>query len=262
MEFINGISIIGSGNVAWHLTHLFVRNKVQINALVSRNEKSAANIAQPLKLPFSSDINIIPENTDLILICVADGAIDTVAEMLAGKNIPVAHTAGSVSLEVLSKYHKNAGVFYPFQTFTRDIPLSDSEFPICIEATNSELSALLFKLANYISKKIISLNSEERKHLHLSGILVNNFSNYLYAKAFDYLESKKIESELLLPLIQQTVKKIGYDHPEKLQTGPAARGAKQVIEKHLIMLAGNKELEEIYKLMSNKILQFYNNKNE
>lgn len=262
MKFKNGISIIGSGNVAWHLTHLFSKNNIRINALISRNLKAVSKLAEPLNITYSSDIEHIPENSDLILICISDGAIIEMSKKLVGKNRPIAHTAGSISLDVLSLYHSHSGVFYPFQSFTLGVPITGLEIPICIEASNSETTDLLRQLGATISNKIVCLNSAQRKNLHLSGVLVNNFANFLFAKAYDYLEKQNIDSGLLFPIIQQTARKIVNAHPGKLQTGPAARGATSVIEEHLVLLEGDKDLKEIYELISHKIMQLYKNRNE
>jgi predicted short-subunit dehydrogenase-like oxidoreductase (DUF2520 family) len=42
-----------------------------------------------------------------------------------------------------------------------------------------------------------------------------------------------------------------------LQTGPAARGDKQTIDKHLLLLADDKRLAEIYTILTQSILVVY-----
>lgn len=258
MNLKSGITIVGSGNVAWALSHVFSSRNVKINKIVGRNKVLVKELADEIDVPFSYSLEEISQETDLVLLCVSDGAIEKIAEQLKETQIKVAHTAGSVPLSALSKSFPNAGVFYPFQTFTKQIPLEGMEIPVCIEALNPEMTEFLKELASLISCNIVELDSENRRKLHLAGVIANNFSNYLISESFTYLDNSHIDTELLLPILQQTIKKLNYAHPGELQTGPAARGSVEILNNHTEMLANNKDLQDIYKLMSEKILQHYN----
>ncbi len=262
MELNSGITIVGSGNVAWHLAHIFKKNNFWINYIVGRNRTTASELANSIQTKYSTKLDDIPDNTNLVLLCISDGVIEEIAHSLKNRNFVVAHTAGSVPLSAISSHVSNAGVFYPFQTFSKQIAETDIEFPICIESSNKTTQSLLTELATTISKIVVQLDSKKRKELHLAGVIANNFTNYLFAEAFNYLNKKEIDSNLLLPIIKQTVKKLEYDEPKNLQTGPARRGNREIINNHLEILGENKDLQDLYKLMSEKILQYYKNNNE
>ena len=257
MKFNHNITIIGSGNVAWHLVFAFTQAGVSINKVISRNKEHAKELAKLVKADFGDQINAIRPETTLVLICVTDSAVENIISGIQDCNIPFAHTAGSIPLPVIEKSEINAGVFYPFQTFTKNVRMGDVDFPVCIEATSGGMLEMLKDLASKISKRVIELDSPQRKKLHLAGIFANNFSNYLFTKAFKYLESNNIESNLLIPLIDETVKKIHITHPEELQTGPARRNNKKIIEEHLSILASDKNLSELYSRLSKDIIEYY-----
>ena len=59
--------------------------------------------------------------------------------------------------------------------------------------------------------------------------------------------------EAILPLIDETAKKVHQLAPRQAQTGPAARNDREVMDKHLQMLADMPHLQHIYKLLSESI---------
>ena len=85
----------------------------------------------------------------------------------------VAHTSGITSINSLSEKNKR-GVFYPLQTFTKERFQDLSEVPFCIEGIENDVTNSLSHLARKISNKVIELNSEQRKYLHLAAVMVNN----------------------------------------------------------------------------------------
>jgi predicted short-subunit dehydrogenase-like oxidoreductase (DUF2520 family) len=62
-----------------------------------------------------------------------------------------------------------------------------------------------------------------------------------------------IPFEVLLPLIDETSAKVHMLTPREAQTGPAVRGDMAVVQSHLQALSEDKELNEIYALISNYI---------
>jgi predicted short-subunit dehydrogenase-like oxidoreductase (DUF2520 family) len=255
VNFNKGITIIGTGNVAWHLAVAFKNAKVGINKIVGRDIEKARELGEYISCPYSTNIMAIPDETEIVLICVSDTAIESVIEQLQYIHVPVAHTAASVPLSVFGD-NPSAGVFYPFQTFTRNIRMGQLEIPICLEANSPQVYHLLETLAACISKSIVSMSSEERKLLHIAGILVNNFPNYFYMQSFNFLAENKIDSKLLLPLIQETVQKLNFGNPSDLQTGPARRGSTDIVHKHIHEIKDN-ELRELYSYLSKSIMAYY-----
>lgn len=60
----------------------------------------------------------------------------------------------------------------------------------------------------------------------------------------------------MLPLIEETTRKIHFLTPEEAQTGPARRNDRNIIEDHLHMLENEPELAEIYRNISRSIRMY------
>jgi len=224
------IVLIGNGNVATHLYAAFLKaDGINVTKISSRN------------------LNEIP-NADVTIIAVSDDAISEVSSKI--NNTFVVHTAGNATLNSL-KNSTRKGVFYPLQTFSKDVEVAFNEVPFCLEAENKTDLNLLEQLAKSIGEKVYFVNSEQRKSLHLAAVFVNNFTNHLYKIGNDICQKNNVPFEVLLPLIKETSEKIKNSSPEKAQTGPAIRNDKKTIENHLQLLNSNQQ--EIYKILTKSI---------
>lgn len=229
------INIIGRGNVATHLNKAFSGS----NTVELINPHTLEN------LDYTSDI---------ILICVSDDAIEGIIRKLNVCDSIIAHTSGSVSIDLFKDKFKNYGVFYPLQTFTKNVELNYSEIPVFIEGSSEDVSKKLIDLGSTFANKIVFANSASRRKLHLASVFACNFTNALARIADNILSDTNIPFENILPLMHQTVNKLNFLSPEEAQTGPAVRGDKKVMEAHLNLLKDAPELAELYKLFSGIIM--------
>lgn len=254
MSRFKNITIIGAGNVAFHLGNHLIKNNFTINSVYNRSIKNGKQLAQQLGATFIENLTFIPKNTSLVLVCVADDAIASVMECIPA-HFKIAYTSGSVKLEDVST-KKQLGVFYPLQTFTKDKPLNLEEVPFFIESNDSQFATELTALAKELSSNVFYASSEQRFHLHISAVMVNNFVNHLYTLANEHLEANELSINHLIPLIKETTSKLNDTPPVKAQTGPAKRNDQAVINKHLQALSGS--TKEIYALISSSIQQKHN----
>lgn len=224
------VLLVGKGNVATHLHNTFLSIDNIVFTQIS-----------------SRDLKNIPK-ADITIIAVSDDAIAEVSSKI--KNTFVVHTSGACSINEL-KNTTNKGVFYMLQTFSKDKKVDFSEVPFCLEAENKKDEEQLKEIAKLIGKKIYTVNSEQRKALHVAAVFVNNFTNYLYKIGNDICKEHHVPFDILMPLIKETASKIETLSPEKAQTGPAIRNDKITIKNHLDLL--NKEQQKIYKIITKSI---------
>jgi predicted short-subunit dehydrogenase-like oxidoreductase (DUF2520 family) len=225
------VNVIGSGNVAYHLMNAFNNSK----------EISAIQLS-------SRELTTIP-NAAISVIAVSDDAIKSVSSHLKTRNELVVHTSGTVSMDTLQTPRK--GVFYPLQSFTKGKQVDFNTIPICLETASRTDYELLESLANSIGKKIYSIDSNQRKKLHLAAVFVNNFTNHMYQVGKDICDQHQVPFEILQPLIEETAKKVKDLSPKDAQTGPAKRNDSSTIQNHLEQL--NLQQQEIYKLITKSI---------
>lgn len=234
------LAIIGNGNVGIHLRQAFSSSGNNVNIY---NARSFAG--------FDS-------NPDIVLLTVRDDAIESVASHIAATHRYftgiVAHTAGSVPIDILRPYFRNHGVLYPLQTFSKcHLDLNYSKIPFFIEGSDVEVAATLEKLATTLSPNVFQLNSRQRMKMHIASVFACNFTNALYDISSHLLEEAGIPFSVLHPLIQETVRKIESLSPAEAQTGPAVRGDVKVISRHIEALESDHELQRLYMQISKYI---------
>ena len=254
---IKNIAIIGSGNVATALAKAYAEKNINIVQVLSKNIKNAkklvAQLASYQNISAISDFKKLTQHVDCVIIAVNDDAIAEVLNKLPFKDKLVVHTSGSVGLSVF-KGVKKYGVFYPLQTFSNQNIKTLTDVPFCIEGNSETTKKKLIQLAKQVSNQVTELNSEQRKALHLAAVFANNFSNYMYIIAEEITSKNKLDFNLLKPLILETAKKIITQLPKQAQTGPAKRHDFETLSEHLKLLENEKELQEIYSIISNRIM--------
>ena len=256
MAFYADIAIIGSGNVAWHLTRALEEAGHHIHEVYSRNTKNAQSLVSKLySTNVAKSLDFSNSEATLFIIAVSDDAIEEVAsDLIIPKNATVVHTSGSASIEILNGITNHYGVLYPFQSFSKSRKVNFKDVSILVEASDKETNKLLLRLGGTISDKVVPMDSAKRSALHISAVVASNFTNHLLLIAKQIATANKIDFELLEPLIIETVNKSLENGPEKSQTGPAARGDLKILDQHLSFLEGNAPVQEIYKLLSQHIL--------
>ena len=161
------------------------------------------------------------------------------------------HTAGSMPLSVFEGYADRCGVLYPMQTFSMDREVDFREIPLFIEASDAASLQQIRALADSISQHVYELSTADRKYLHLAAVFACNFANHCYTLAADVLQKKGLPFDVMLPLVDETARKVHELHPKDAQTGPAARGDQNVMQAQASLLDG--KAKEIYELLSQSI---------
>lgn len=238
-------AVVGKGNVGTHLHR----------ALSKANEVSLID---------SRTLAGSPADSEVIIIAVNDAAIEETARRINELTREtylspiIVHTSGSVGIDILGKAGvERAGVFYPLQTFSRDMELDYSHIPLFIEAADEDVANRLKTLAGTFTDSIHEADSTGRRRLHLAAVLACNFVNHLWTLADAELNKMGSSIEVLRPLIEETVAKIGRTSPLLAQTGPARRHDYSTVKAHLEMLRSNPSLEKIYSLLSSSISDTY-----
>ena len=246
------IVILGSGNVAFHLAKAFYQNNIPVAQVFGRNESDLKLISSEFKIPFSTQ-NLA--DADFYLIAVSDDSVEEISKKITRKNSLVAHTSGSLPVEILKGDYRKAS-FYPLQTFSKSKELNYSEIPFFLEAENNDDVEILKNLISKISNQIIVSTYEKRKYIHLTAVFACNFVNHLFARAKEISDSQEIPFHYFLPLIEETTQKILTIDPKSAQTGPAVRNDQRVLELHEELLNDPEKLK-IYKTMNESIKKMY-----
>ena len=229
------IVIIGQGNVASNLHHAFTKKGVACQMVSSRD-----------------GLCEVPQ-ANVYIYAVRDEALAEVAAQVKGKEKSLhLHTSGSMPMSVFGSDKPHAGVFYPFQTFSKARLIEDfSSVPVFFEARGIDDISAVYSLALTITSHVYETTQHDRERLHVAGVYACNFSNLMYTMAAELLSNTHIPFKALLPLIDETAAKIHSLHPSDAQTGPARRGDENVMEHHMSLL--NDEHKQVYQILSEAI---------
>jgi predicted short-subunit dehydrogenase-like oxidoreductase (DUF2520 family) len=250
---IQNIILIGAGNVATHLGLAIQKTGRWIVQVYSKTEENARQLSEKLHADYSVDLKTISTEADLYIVSVTDDVIGKIAKSLRLKGKMIVHTSGSVSMDVLKNCSDNFGVLYPLQTFSKTREIDLSIVPLCIEANSKDNLQLLERFSKELSRKVVEVDSEKRKILHLAAVFASNFPNFMFSIADKILTENKLDFELLRPLILETAMKVQELKPEEAQTGPARRGDEEILKKHIRLLKEYPEYQKIYNIMSDGI---------
>ena len=249
------IVIIGSGNVAAILGRKFIAAGHKIIQIMSRNASAASELAYEWDTESANYTTLINKNADVYIIAVTDTALEELVSNLKLPGKVVAHTAGSVSKEILKNVTAHYGVFYPLQSLRKEVTRLP-DIPLFFEGNDKIATTTLQKLAQSISfKKPVAAGAEDRLKLHVAAVIVNNFTNHLYVLAEKYCQKEGIDFHQLIPLIEETVERLKTSSPAETMTGPAIRNDQETIRKHLELLNEYPPIQNIYQLLTESIQQ-------
>ena len=256
--------MIGTGNVAYYIAEYF-QSKKSVNLLQvfnHRNSKEAKQFSKKFQCDLMTDYKSIHPKADIYIIAVKDDAIVEVAKQLVPLKLKglIVHTSGSVDMNVLKNGSSKIGVYYPLQTFYKGASIDWKTTPLLIEANTKSALNTLKQLASTVTKTVKVVDSKNRLQIHLAAVFGCNFTNAMYVSAYELIENNlsKKDTELLLPIMQQSFQKLQTIHPKKAQTGPAMRNDKLVMKKHLQLLKHDKQLSHVYAALSDLIMRQQN----
>ncbi|MFD2827356.1 Rossmann-like and DUF2520 domain-containing protein [Leeuwenhoekiella polynyae] len=250
------LSIIGTGNVAFHLARAFsAAQGVNLQFVAGRDLEKLKTFEE-----FSATLNLNKElektfYSDVILIAVSDASIAAVSQQLMESKALIVHTSGSTAIQILDQ-NKRCGVLYPLQSFSKEKELVYKEIPFLIEAKLQDDLGVLKLLTESLSANYFTVNSKDRAALHLAAVFSNNFTNHILTEAKQLCNDHNVSFELLKPLMLETVQKAFSIGPENSQTGPAKRKDTPTINKQLSALK-SAEQKQLYTLLTQAIQNYY-----
>lgn len=254
------ISFIGAGKVAGALCRKFFSSGFKIQQIISRTKIRGDSLAVSCNALWSPDYQF-SGSEDIIVVAVPDDKLEDVLRRIdCPDNIVVAHTAGSLGLEVFPDNIRHKGVLYPLQTFSDNRNIEFTDLPFFLEESDSYSAGTLKDLAESIGGKVHFVDTEHRKLLHVSAVFVCNFINHMMTSGKLLAESAGFQFGVLQPLINETILKAIENGPENSQTGPAIRSDDGTIKRHIDLLSFSPELQAVYREITRSIIRFYKNR--
>ena len=245
--------MIGAGNVATNLVRALSATGIEVVQVYSHTLAHARELADTVNAGATDDLSALEMGADIYIISVKDDAIVNVVSSIPDNGALWVHTSGSIPMTVFEGRRQRYGVFYPMQSFSKQIATDFTEVPFFIEAVNDGVALEIEALAQRLSQRVFHATSEQRRRLHIAAVFACNFANHLWTLADDVLRDAELPFDVMLPLISTTVDKLKRLSPAESQTGPAMRRDHRVMQSHMAMLDKDKAL--IYKTLSDNIMK-------
>ena len=259
MRKYNKLVILGTGNVAYALAQTLRESGRTILQVWGRSEEAARKLGSFLHIPFTSQIDQLDAHADAYIICVKDDAIASVAAQFPFANKPLIHTAGTVSIDVLSAYSRFPAVWWIMQSIQKNTTLLGA--PSVIDFLEKELEEPLHDLAGTLRGEVVQLDIDRRKKLHLTAVMLANFSQYLGGRVIEFAEKNELPAHLLYPIMRNVLHQVMEGKGLEHLTGPARRNDEQVMQQQLELLGDETDLKELYAVFSRQIVaSFQQNK--
>jgi predicted short-subunit dehydrogenase-like oxidoreductase (DUF2520 family) len=197
----------------------------------------AARLAERGLLSEASD-------ADLIVLCVPDSAIDSVAGRLP-LGPWIAHVSGATPLAALAPHTARLSV-HPLQTFTRARGAEQIDGAWAAVTGETDAARGVGRaLAGVLGLHAFDLDDDRRAVYHAGASMASNFLVTLHRAAVRAVTAAGAPPEALTPLMRRTIEN-GFD-----LTGPIARGDRATVEAHLTAIRRDlPDLEALYRVLA------------
>ncbi len=246
------IALIGAGRLATNLGLTLLGAGHEIVCVYSHTMKSAKTLSERIGGQPVDKAEDLPMEADAYIISIKDSVLaEVIPAVTKGRETQVfMHTAGSMPMEMFKGMARHYGVFYPMQSFSKERPVDFAEIPTFIEASDERAMEVIRHLAESVTERVYELSSDDRQYLHLAAVFACNFANHCYAMAAEILEEHGMSFDVMLPLIDETARKVHQLHPLQSQTGPAVRYDENVIRHQAQLLRNHPFMKDLYERMS------------
>ena len=247
-------SIIGTGNIAWFFGNRLVAGRHHCVAVYGRNKDAARELAEALMANTHGTIAEVEDGTaDVCILAVSDAAIGDIAAQLSFSSTVLLHTAGAVGLDVIMKAAADRAVLWPVYSILKNNMPDHRNIPCAWEASTKKAENYVQEIGHAITDVLFEAKYEQRKWLHLSAVIGNNFINHLMAVCEQVCAENGLPFSILMPIIEQTYDRIKHAPPAHLQTGPAIRRDTVTIQAQMELLGQHPHWQKIYEAITESI---------
>lgn len=191
------------------------------------------------------------DETELVLLCVPDDVIASVASMVPlSHDYVVAHVAGSRTLDVLAP-HPRVASLHPLMT----LPSGELGAQRLIGATYCVAGDTVARqVTTSLKGRAITLRDDQRTLYHATASVAANHLVALMGHVATLAESAGLSLEDFLPLAQRALADVVEFGPVAALTGPASRGDLATIDAHLAAMPESER--STYVALANAALEF------
>lgn len=234
------LGIIGGGRAAWAFGSTWRRIGWPLSGIALR---SAAPIPALLKTEPRS-IEALAADSDLVLIAVSDSAIADLARSIPPTEAIVFHPSGSLPSV------RGGFSLHPLKALPAVGEPSDLRGALLVfEGAHRDVAQ---RIASGAESRFAEIGVEQKLLYHAAAVFGSNDVAALLDIAEEMIGVPDVRDDLAA-LAQSAIENWRRHRDARRFTGPAARGERELLDRHLAALAGRPELAEIYRLLAERI---------
>ena len=235
------LGIIGGGRAAWAFGSTWQRIGWPIGGVATRSPSPIANLLGAEATTIAS----LAGRVDLFLIAVSDRAIAEVAASIPRTRATIFHPSGALTSV------RGGFSLHPLRTLPPVGEPSDLRDTLLVfEGAHRDIAA---RIASAAGARFAVIAPERKLLYHAAAVFGSNYVAALLDIAEELIGIEGARGDLAA-LAESAVANWRSHAGRERFTGPAARGDRQVLERHLAALRDRPELAEIYRLLAQTIL--------
>lgn len=202
-----------------------------VGVLARSGASDAAQKLGAISLDWESDS--LP-SVDMLIVAVSDGAIRSVAQVLAGRvtaSVAV-HLSGATPISVLAGLGLPHGSLHPLQSLPDpDIGMhSLVGAGMAVTGSSPEVVEILTQFAHSIGCRPFPLSDHSKVTYHAAASAASNFVTTVLALSDDLFRAAGVDPALAQTLTQAAVRNAYTIGPKAALTGPVARGDTDTVQ--------------------------------
>jgi predicted short-subunit dehydrogenase-like oxidoreductase (DUF2520 family) len=202
-------------------------------ALAGALAASGWDVAEPRRR--GDDLSDAAAGVDLLVIATPDAAIAQVAAQIEpDEHAVVVHLAGSLGLDVLAP-HPRVGALHPLVALPNaDVGAGRLRAGIWFAVAGDPL---VDRVVEDLGGHAFVVADEHRARYHAAACIASNHVVALLGQAERVAAPAGVPLAVYLDLVRATIDNVAELGPEAALTGPAARGDRATIERHLAAMS-------------------------
>ncbi len=257
------VCVVGAGQVGSTLAVALYNAGYQITGVSSRTLKSAKLLADKVGAVYTLSSHSVTNKADIVLLTTPDQQIPTVVADIASlrgfrSGQLVVHASGALPANVLEPALLSGATIvamHPLQTF-RGVASTLKKLPGCYYALEGPAAGKekAKDLVRALEGLFFEIAPEDKALYHAAACVSSNYFVSIIYLAVEMLQECGLEAseafKALTPLIETTWGNMQNIGPAAALTGPAVRGDKGTLSRHLSALQKqSKDSELVYRAL-------------
>ena len=235
------LGIIGGGRAAWAFGSTWRRIGWPLAGVVLRSDTPIPDLLSTRR----SSLDALAKDAELILIAVSDRAIGEVAASIPQTSGIIFHPSG-----ILTSVRGGFSL-HPLKALPPVGEPSDLRDALLVfEGRHQDIAE---RIAEAAGSRFAAIAPEQKVLYHAAAVFGSNYVAALLDIAEELIGIEHAREDLAA-LAESAIENWRTHTDARRFTGPAARGDREVMERHLSALASDPQLADLYRLLAERIL--------